>query len=297
MLIAPYPQIVPFQPYSDPVWNPNGQLLGFNHPPQVGVFADGTPPCIWYMNSVNQDSAGFYLMNKDGTGFRRASNFCLNTPSWSPDGNWVAFSVPPNIYKMRFDGNTFDTSHIIQLTDSGANFYPAWTLNSDTIYYDSNNDAPVGTSFYSIWKMANDGTGKARITQSEGVGDTRQPFVSSDDRIYYVGYALDQSEIFSMNKNGSNPVQLTFNSKNGIRRTPEFNKGKLFFWDAAIFTTPINQYLPKEICKGAETYAISNNGEVLYVNAEYGIKDKRYCTIWIMNADGSNKRQLTFNNF
>jgi hypothetical protein len=57
------PAIVPYQPYSDPVWHPNGQLLGFNHTPQAGVFANGTAPCIWYMNSVKQDSAGFYLMN------------------------------------------------------------------------------------------------------------------------------------------------------------------------------------------------------------------------------------------
>ena len=55
------PDIIPYQPYSSPVWNPNGQVLGFNHTPQRGVSPQGSPPCVWYMNAVTQDSAGFYL--------------------------------------------------------------------------------------------------------------------------------------------------------------------------------------------------------------------------------------------
>jgi Tol biopolymer transport system component len=284
------PAIVPYQPYSDPVWYPNGQLLGFNHTPQAGVFANGTAPCIWYMNSVKQDSAGFYLMNKDGTGFRRVTNFYLNTPAWSPDGNWIAFSSPPHIYKMCFDGYTFDTAHIIKLTDSGANFYPSWTANSDTIYFDSN----VGTNGqgYYIWKMANDGSGKIGFPNTG-----RQPFVGSDGNLYFVKGSAGQPEVFKMKKDGSDITQITFNSKNGIRRSPKYNNGKVFFWDGAIFSTPINQYLPKELCLSTETYDISNDSEIVYGTAEYGITDKRFCTLWIMNADGSNKRQLTFNQF
>ena len=136
------PALVPFQPYSDPVWHPNGQLLGFNHTPLTGIEPNGTAPCIWYSYLANADSTGFYLMNKDGTGFRRVTNFTLSAPSWSPDGNWIAFSLGSNIYKMPFNGSTFDTTQIIQLTTTGGNFYPSWTANSDTIYYDSN----VGTN-------------------------------------------------------------------------------------------------------------------------------------------------------
>lgn len=284
------PAIVPFQPYSDPVWHPNGQLLGFNHTPQAGVFANGTPPCVWYMNSVKQDSLGFYLMNKDGTNFRRVTNFYLNTPAWSPDGNWIVFSIPPHIYKMQFDGNMFDTANIIRLTTTGGNFYPNWTANSDTIYFDSN----VGTNGqgYYIWKMASDSSGKSGIPNSG-----RQPFVGSDNLIYFVRGASGQPEIFSMNKNGSNVLQLTFNSRNGVRRSPTYYQNRIFFWDGGLFSTSTTVYESKELSRvTGESYTISNNGEIVYVNFEFGITDRRCGTLWIMNTDGTNNRQLTFNN-
>lgn len=284
------PAIVPYTPYSDPVWHPDGQQMGFNHTPQTGVYASGKPPCTWYMNSVNRDSSGFYLMNKDGTGFRRITNFRLGPPAWSPDGHWIAFSIPPNIYKMRFDGNTFDTAHIIQLTDSAANFYPSWTTNSDTIYYDSNGG--TNGQGYCVWKMAADGSGKSGFPNTG-----RVPFVGSNDLVYFERGILGQPEIFSMKKDGSNLTQETFDGKHGLRRNPKFKLGKLFYWDAGIFTTPVGQYLPQKICLAAETYDISDGGEILYVNINYPITDKRNCTIWVMNNDGSNNRQLTFNNF
>lgn len=282
------PTIVPFQPYSDPVWHPNGQLFGFNHTPQVGVYVNGTPPCTWQTNSVNQDSAGFYLMNKDGTGFRRVTNFYLNTPAWSPDGNWIAFSVAPNIYKMQFDGNAFDTTHIIQLTDGGANFYPSWTTNSDTIYYDSN--AGTNGQGYYIWKMASDGSGKVGFPNTG-----REPYVASDNNIYYSGL---YGEIYSMNKDGTNKARMTFNANEKTGKTlPKYYNGNVYFQQRGIWT--LNGQADVELASPAISYDISKSGEVIFGKWDYSvsIKDLQKGTIWIMKADGSNKRQLTFNNF
>lgn len=284
------PTIVPFQPYSDPVWHPNGQLLGFNHTPQAGVFANGISPCIWYMNSVKQDSAGFYVMNKDGSGFRRVTNFYLNTPSWSPNGNWIAFSLGPNIYKMPFNGSTFDTTQIIQLTTTGGNFFPSWTANSDTIFYDSN----IGTNGqgYYVWKMASDGSGKTGFPNTG-----REPFVGSN-KIYYMGL---QAEVFSMDKDGSNKMQLTFNgNSNGIYTTkssPKYYNGKIFYQQNGLWTF-ING-TPTKLDAFCITYDISKAGELVYSKMDYRITtyNKQIGTLWIMNADGSNNRQLTYNNF
>lgn len=284
--------IVPYQPYSSPVWHPNGVLLGFNHTPQVGVFEYGRPPCQWYMNAVNRDSLGFYLMNKDGTGFRRVTDFYLLDPAWSPDGEWVAFMQNAQIYKMHFDGYNFDTANIIQLTANGSNFYPSWTANSDTIYYDSN-EGTKGQGYY-LWKIASDGSGN----ENEGFPNTgRQPFVTNSNLVYFIRGILGQPEIFSMNKNGLDIRQVTFNGRYGLRQAPKFSKGKLFFWDVAIIATPVNQFLPVEVCNATlSAYDISKNGKILYVTDEYGIQDKRFGTIWICDSNGSHKRQLTFNN-
>jgi Tol biopolymer transport system component len=247
------------------------------------------------MTSIKSDSTGFYLINKDGTGFKRCTNFILYAPAWSADGDWIAFSIPPHIYKMRFDGNNFDTSHIIQLTDSGANFFPCWTANSDTIYYDSN----VGTNGqgYYVWKMASDGSGKTGISNTG-----RQPFVGTSSLIYFVRGVSGQPEIFSINKDGSNQTQVTFNSKNGIRNSPKYYQNKIYFSDAGIYSTPVTNYTPVKIANGGSgaydpPYDISANGQIVYKTFEFGIKDRKFGTLWIINADGTNNYQLTFNQY
>ena len=69
------PTIVPFQPYSYPVWHPNGQILGFTYTPLKEIGTNGKKPCIYYSYFANSDSTGFYLMNRNGTGLRRVTNF------------------------------------------------------------------------------------------------------------------------------------------------------------------------------------------------------------------------------
>jgi hypothetical protein len=49
-------------------------------------------------------------------------------------------------------------------------------------------------------------------------------------------------------------------------------------------------------------FSISNTGTIAYVNLDLidgspnSIVDQTHGVIWLMNADGSNKRQFTFNN-
>ncbi len=290
------PAIIPLQPYSNPVWHPNGQLLGFNYTPLTGIGSNGNPPCTWYSYSANLDSTGFYIMNKNGTGFKRITNYNIYDPAWSPDGNWLAFMVGAQIYKMRFTGTGFDTANIIQLTSNGSNFFPSWTANSDTIYFDSNVGTPVGTDYYSIWKMSSNGNGRQQVSPPNTYG--RQPFVASNNLIYYFYYSGTQPEIFSMNKDGSNQTQVTFNGQYGNRDTPKFWQGNLFYNDNGTLRVIKNNNQDLKLINPCVTYDISTSGEIVYSKMDYGLGyDKQKGTLWIMNADGTNNRQLTFNNF
>lgn len=283
------PAIVPFQPYSYPVWHPNGEIIGFNYTPLAGIGINGTAPCIWNSYFPKSDSTGFYIMNKDGTGRKRITNYNLYDPAWSPDGDWIAYSQGPQIFKIRFIGNGFDTANVIQLTNNGANFFPNWAINSDSIYYDSN----VGTNGqgYFVWKMASDSTGKIGF-QNTG----RQPFVGSNNLIYYSRGVIGQPEIFSMNKDGSNQTQVTFNGQFGNRNTPKFWQGNLFYIDNGILRVIKNNQDIKLI-NTVNTYDISGSGEIVYGKFDYGNLINGKGTLWIMNADGTNNHQLTFNNF
>lgn len=292
------PAIVPFQPYADPIWHPQGQLLGFNYTPMASIVEFGKPPCTYFFYGAKPDSTGFYLMNKNGTGFRRITNYKLLAPAWSPDGNWLAFSKGIHIYKMRYDGVNFDTANLIQLTTSGRNFFPCWSLNSDTIFYDSNRDAPAGTSFYSIWKMSADGVGHTRLTQSAGIGDTRQPHVAPDTKIYYTGYVDEKQQIFFMNADGSGKTQFSNIGPNRDVKNPKYYQGKVYYHGLEVGVVTFGG-ISSTVISPADTYDISSSGEIVYSKIDYSITkfNKQLGTLWIINTDGSNNHQLTFNNF
>jgi Tol biopolymer transport system component len=291
------PAIVPFTPYSYPVWHPNSQFFGFNYTPLSGIGSNGIAPCIWYSYFAKSDSTGFYIMNKDGTGLKRITNYNLYAPAWSPDGNWLAFTLGSQIYKMRFTGAGFDTANIVQLTPNGANFFPNWTSNSDSVYYDSNVGTPVGTSYYAVWKMSASGSNKIQVSPTGTYG--RQPFNASNNLVYYQYYSGQQPEIFSMSKDGSNQSQVTFNGQYGNRGTPKFFQGNLYYIDNGTLRVIKSTNQDVKLIFPCVTYDISTNGDIVYSKMDYSITtyNKQIGTLWIMNSDGTNNRQLTFNNF
>jgi hypothetical protein len=303
------PDIFVLRPYSQPAWHPGGTLLGFNHMPLKAITLVREPPCTWYSYTGDFDSTGFYLMNKDKTGLRRVTRFPLKSPAWSPDGKWIAFCREQNIYKMPFNGSSFDATQMIQLTNSAFqsggghyNIYPAWTPNSDSIFYSSSENGPPGTNLYAIWKMASDGTGKTKITDATTTGDIRELFLGSDNRIYHTRWVNLQVEIFSMAKDGSNALQLTSTadpkSNMGSRQFPKSYQGKIYYQGSdGIYSFSAGSQPTRIINEPVNTYDISANGEIVYSRFHYSIseKDEQLGTLWITNADGGNRQQLTFN--
>ncbi|HZI99985.1 MAG TPA: hypothetical protein VFD22_04935, partial [Gemmatimonadaceae bacterium] len=87
-----------------------------------------------------------YTSNADGTGIRRLTNnlFAEYDPQWSPDGTRIAFArsrdpeepteffSPTNsdIYMMNADG-----SNVVQLTQGGTDWHPAWSPDGRKIAY------------------------------------------------------------------------------------------------------------------------------------------------------------------
>lgn len=285
----------PFFVYSFPVWHPGSELLGFNYVPVTGTKKYGLPPCVYVDPIFNFDSAGFYLMNKDRTGLKRVTNYQIEDPAWSPDGNWLAFSLGKQIYKLRYTGSGFDTANLIQLTTRANNFHPSWTANSDTLYYESNAKIPDGITNHCIWKMHANGNGKQLIAQDKDQRHLRQPYIGADNLIYYVGPG---GRIFSMNKDGTN--QVPFTKSDGYGGRPRYWQGKVFHEADAIFVSNSLSDHTIKLASPAITYNISKTGEIVYCRTDHFYPAtylKERGTLWIMNADGSNHRQLTFNNF
>jgi len=242
-------------PYGEPTWHPSGGFIGFNYTPLEHIEYPYGEHCQGiYVRKF--DSTGFWLINVDGSNMRRVFPYPLGEPAWSPDGGWIAFGADAQIYKMRFTGTTFDTTTLTQLTFEGRNFFPAWSPDGQWIAYDNTNcgSALEPPPPNSCGVLIMRNDGTSRRFVARG----RYPHWSVDgSSLLYVGL---RAEIFRvMVSDTSQVIRLT--SFNQIDPYARDNRYPRYSPDAT---------------------------RIAFASRSTGYGD-----IWVMNADGSNPRQVT----
>lgn len=185
-----------------PVWSPDGSKIAY-------VF-DGH----------GFEPSSIVVMNSDGSNHRQLTwsssyDIHFNRIDWSPDSNKIVFSRRGNsedIYVINVDG-TGQTN----ITNAGfqeSNTHPKWSPDGSKIafayYYD------LLTAPAVICIMNANGSNRACITD-EFTRDDYYPSWSSDGlRLAFSGYSYDDgySQIYVMNADGTNLVQVTQNGLN-----------------------------------------------------------------------------------
>jgi TolB protein len=257
----------------EPAWSPDGQCIAFVH---------GSMP-----------NDGIYLISPDGEDINLWHQGNAETPTWSPCGQWIAFSQNAQIWKKKIDGDS-----LTQLTFEGRNFFPTWNSKGGWIAYDAFLENV--TTLYAIWKMKTDGSDKTIISYKPEEGAVRMPNWIGDTIVHirYKQGAFFSSEIFSMNSNGENETRLTYNEATDYYPKTSSVNSKVAFTSQSpstgvtqIWSIGIDGTNPKQL---TNTQAYSCDWSPCGNYIVYTDASSENGRLWIMNADGSNKRQLTF---
>jgi hypothetical protein len=222
----------------------------------------------------NRDANGnIFSIFPDGTDFRRLTTDTADDAqcAWSPDGNRIAFRSRRDgnyeVYVMNADGSgqtRLTTTLTGTATNPPSSSQPMWSPDGQRIVFRSDRSGN-----YNTWVMNADGSNQIQVLDDPG--DDRYPSFSPDcSKIVYRSSrdgdaTVGDPEIWVMNADGTNPVQLT---SNGI-------------FDSAPAWSPDGAQIAFE-----RSQATNSEGTgVGYPTDE----------IWVMNADGTNQRQLTNN--
>jgi Tol biopolymer transport system component len=190
------------------------------------------------------------------------------TPSFSPDGQWIAFSFGSHFGARSFRGAKImmvktDGSESRELVDGQPNSgFPSWSPDGKSIVY----RVWGGTDVRGLRKF-DIATKKVTVLSTEW---DNFPFYSpSGDRISFTRQRADNQDfdVFTMKPDGSDVKQLTFFAGSDGHATWTADGKQLWFYSART---------------GFKDEAS------LYDNSP-----QPYAQVSIMNSDGSNVRQLT----
>lgn len=225
-------------------------------------------------------------MKKDGTGLTKTNDFPYRGASWSQDGTKFAWFEDGKAFVSDFNATDLGISNKKLIFQGVLTGNPIFNAAGDSVY--------VYTSIQgisAIRRVAIDASGSTEIKQ----GKFREVILGSNNRLYYTNIPM---EIWSMDNNGNDEkLELAATTNNDFRTSIAYYNGNIYYTtDGKILRTGSNTPV---MDSKVTSFGISPQGEIIYNQFDYRVSEdnKQNGTFWIMNADGSNKRQLTFNHF
>ncbi len=205
-----------------------------------------------------------------------------------PGGQSQIFTIRPDGREQR------------QLTQTAnGNFYPAWSRDGKKIAWTSGR-----TGAPEIWVMNGDGSDQTQLTFPSGSGNFVPSWSPEGDQIAFTSGRTGRPEIWVMNADGSDPWQLTRTTTPGGSNAPNWSPdgSKIAFAsdrsgsthvyimnpdgsDVRQLTMPITPDFPD-----SNVPVWSPDGKQI---AFWSGIERQYGQVWVMDADGSNRKPLT----
>lgn len=283
-----------------PSWSPDGK--------EIVVSTQETDAS----NVKNYEPSQLWIINK-ASGEKRLLIDKINAiqPSWSPDGKQIAFwlTVPgSNKRDVAVIPATGGEPVIIGKNDAPniLNWNPVWSPDGNFLYYVSNKDGNVSFWRTKIDKTTGESLSVPEIALSPSKYSAHLSFSADGAKMIYVeSESKSNIQAISFDAENEKVVGEPFWITSGDRRLsrPEISPDGKFFVsrllrrsqeDIVMIDRQTGEMTDITNDKAVDRYArwSPDGGKISFTSDRTGSHE-----IWMIDADGSNLKQITFNNF